>query len=810
MAGLKQIVGRCRRSLPVLFFFLLILSGSLRSQTIRGKVVVSATNQPVEAANAVLQKTADSSLVTGMVTDKNGMFEFSHIPAGEYGIQITLLGYAGARIAPVRVTPADTLIDVGTISLAETTLALEEVTVTSQKELLNLGIDKRVYNVGEDIQSKSISASDVLRNVPSVEVDLDGKVALRGSGDVLIMIDGKTTPSMGSGKTEILQQIPASAVRKIEVMTNPSAKFKPDAEAGIINIVLKKGSGDGFNGGLTVNAVNADRYKGDLRVDYSQDGLSMYGSYSPRQDNRTHIQSQSVAEMSGSTIRNYYEQDDTSTTHNLSHLVLMGGDLRIDESNTAGVSGSYVRRDATTFGMKTTTREGAGGGVTQHSSRIHNGTVGEPDYTVKGYLRHEFDRSQRLQIDIKASKDRSQDVSRFTTATMFPQPLLTYDNSTTTEVGKELELSIDYNLAIDSMSKLETGYSGERNVDDLDLNITYLDTLRQSFVTDPARTNHFIHNEAIHAAYATYERRFGLFGFKAGLRAEQVYGTSDLTTRNTTFDNDYFNLYPTLHLAYKLNESMELQSNYSRRVYRPQAEDLNPFPDYSDPADLFAGNPRLLPIYTHSVEFGCLFQTDRVSFLPMIFYRHKYNRFTNVTTALNDSTLYTTIENLGSDDAAGLEFVLSGSVTSFISTNANADIFYNQIDASALGFAPVKSIVTWRGAMTCDVRLSPTTRVQLNPIYRAARLTPAGEDSPYFILNIGFRQDFMDRRLSLLLSASDVFKSWTEETDWTSGALSENQVRVRDSRIIYFGLTYHLGVPSKKTEKESLKYDDED
>jgi outer membrane receptor protein involved in Fe transport len=593
-------------------------------------------------------------------------------------------------------------------------------------------------------------------------------------------------------------------------MTNPSAKYKPDAEAGIINIILKKGTGNGFNGGFTVNAGNDDRYNGDVRVDYSHEGINMYGSYSPRQDNRTHIQNQSVAEMSGSSLRNYYEQDDTAATHHLSHLILAGGDMRLDEANTVGLSGSYFGRDAATFGMKTTERAGAGGSATEHYVRIHNGNVDEPDYSVKGFLRHDFDRNQRLRFDFKTARDRNEDVSHFTTVNLVPQSPLTYDNTTTDELGKKLELSIDYNLSIDSVSSLEAGYSGERNSDDMDLYINYFDPAQQSFVVDTAKTNHFVHNETIHSAYATYERRFGLFGFKLGLRAEQVFGSSELVTRNTNYDNDYFNLYPTLHLAYRLNETMELQSNYSRRIYRPEAEDLNPFPDYSDPTNLYAGNPLLLPMYIHSLEFGCLFQTDKVSFLPMLFYRYKYNRFTNVTTALNDSTLYTTVENLTSDHAAGVEFVLSGSVTSFISTNANADIFFDQIDASALGFGPVKSIVTWRGAMTCDFLLSPTTRFQLNPIYRAARLTPAGEDSPYFTLNLGIRQDFMERRLSLLLSASDVFKSWKRETDWTSGALSEYQLHVRDSRIIYFGLTYHLGVPTKESKKETLHYDDQD
>jgi len=215
-------------------------------------------------------------------------------------------------------------------------------------------------------------------------------------------------------------------------------------------------------------------------------------------------------------------------------------------------------------------------------------------------------------------------------------------------------------------------------------------------------------------------------------------------------------------------------------------------------------------MFIHSLELGCSFQNDRISFLPTVFYRYKYNRFTTVTKLINDSTLFTTVQNLSYEQAAGVEFVLSGTVFSFLTANANTDVFTTQIDASNLGYSGLKSIITWRGALTCDFNLSPSTRLQLHSIYHAARLTADGKDSPYFTINMGLRQDFWDRHLTLVINASDVFKTWKKEANLDTPQLKQTDRLVRDSRIVYLGLTFHLGVPSKKTKEESMHDDDDE
>jgi Outer membrane protein beta-barrel family len=260
-------------------------------------------------------------------------------------------------------------------------------------------------------------------------------------------------------------------------------------------------------------------------------------------------------------------------------------------------------------------------------------------------------------------------------------------------------------------------------------------------------------------------------------------------------------------MAYKFSDAVELQLNYSRRVNRPESEDLNPFPEYRDPRNIRSGNPRLKPEYIHSIEFGCQWQNDKITVVPSIFYRQKYNGFTAVTEAINDSTLLTTKTNLSSDQSAGFEVVVSGSAGSIFSTNLSANAFYEQIDASNLGFSNNKSTITWSGNASCNVNLASATMIQVNSNYRSSRLAPQGEYRPSFVLNLGIRQDLFDEKISAILTASDILKTLDRKTDVNTYWLHQYVVNTRDSRIFYLGLTYHFGEPAKKSKEKSLQYD---
>jgi outer membrane receptor protein involved in Fe transport len=383
-----------------------------------------------------------------------------------------------------------------------------------------------------------------------------------------------------------------------------------------------------------------------------------------------------------------------------------------------------------------------------------------------------------------------------------------FDNTLIKQTEWKNELTVDYSNPLSDESTLEAGYAGEMNKRDMNFYGEYFDPHRGAFVKDLTVSNQFLFDETIHAFYATYEQSLGDFGIMAGLRAERSSVKSNLVTLDSTISNGYFSLYPTVHFSCKLNEAAEVRLSYSRRTHRPEGDDLNPFPEYRDPRNISAGNPKLLPEYVHSVELGCKFETDQISLFPAFYYRYTYDRFTSITVPLNDSTLLTTRTNLASDRSLGVEVVLSGSVGDVLSSHASANVFFNQIDASNLGYSGNKSTTSWSGAVTMNLNATKSSMLQMNASYNSRRLTAQGENLPSYVVNAGVRQELLDGQLAFVLTVADVFKTLKRTSELTTPLLNQTVINARDSRIVYIGFTYYFGSTGKKSKEESLKFDD--
>jgi outer membrane receptor protein involved in Fe transport len=307
--------------------------------------------------------------------------------------------------------------------------------------------------------------------------------------------------------------------------------------------------------------------------------------------------------------------------------------------------------------------------------------------------------------------------------------------------------------------------------------------------------------------YATYGHSYKAFSYSAGLRAEAAFIKINLLTRDSVVNNNYFQLYPTLHLAYALKQG-ELQLNYSRRVNRPDGDALNPFPEYMDPLNLRAGNPKLLPEYIHSVEMGYQIKKKYFSFVPSIYYRYKYNGFTTLTKHINDSVLLTTRENLSNDRSAGVELIVTASSKKFFSASLSTNVFYNTIQADNLGFANKKSILTFSSNLISSFTFTPLTQVQLSCNYRSARQTAQGEFLPSFVFNMGAKQDLLKKKLTVTLTLSDVFKTLQQKVKLNTSFLQQMAITTRDARVFYIGFSYRFGSnTAKKQEAEKIQYD---
>lgn len=790
-----------------LFVSNLLLAQGNNSGRVSG--TIKTANTPLEFATVSLVQSKDSVAVTGTTTDSKGKFYIGSIPFGEYFLKFSMVGYIEKKSSSFKLDSQHPSFDNGIILLSEALVNLNEVTVTSQKMLFNSAIDRKVYNVQQDILSKTGTVSDLLQNIPSVQVDVEGVVSLRGSSNVQILIDGKPSPMMSSGSSDLLQQIPANSVDKIEVITNPSAKYKPDGTSGMINIVLKRDANVGLNGNFGGSIGNSSRYNFNASGNYQINGFNIFGSYSYRKDERNTYSNESRVQLDSTTnLNSYYYQNNHAFARPYSHFATLGFDYHLDEQNIFGVTENLRRRGYTSTDTAHYIFRDNFSNITSNYDRRRIDYDQTPVESGTAYWQHNFSGDDhKLRVELNASHLFDEEDNHFTN--IFYGPIISpaYDNRKINQFNDKINATVDYHYKIDSTEVLELGYDGYFNKDDYPFTGNYFEETRQAFVTDTSLTNHYIYHGNIHALYGTYEKSFGAFSFLGGLRAEQAFITSDLLTKNISVSQNYFRVYPTLHLAYKFNELNELLLNYSLRVDRPSGGDLNPFPEYQNPRSLRAGNPNLKPEYIHSFELGYQFQNDFVTLVPSIFYRNRVNGFTPVTTALNDSTLLTTQENLLNDHSGGLEIAATANLWSIFNINASANVFYEEIDASNLGYSSTKSSVSWSGNLNCNINLSKSTMIQINSSYHSKRLTPQGDVQPNYIFNFGFRQDLFNEKVSLIVTISDAFQTLNRKSETNTNYLTQNAFMNRDSRVFFFGFIYHFGHSKQKSKDQSLQYD---
>jgi outer membrane receptor protein involved in Fe transport len=791
-------------ALVTLLFFCSQLFSQEKGSVISGTITDKTTKQPIEFATIQLLQ-ADSIVFANAITDKKGRFVLPNVPAAHYILRASFIGYQKSD-REIFIQAGQLKFNTGTIEIFSVSSTMTEVTVTTKKSILNTSIDRKVYNVSQDIMAQSGNASDLLKNIPSVEVDIEGQVSLRGSTDVMILINGRPSPLMGKTRAEALQQLPANSIERIEVITNPSARYKPDGTSGIINIVLKKNAKAGWNGAVIVNAGNKNRYNSNISLNYKPGKLNLYTTYSIRKDNRIRLNNtdrtyfDSIGNISG-----YYVQNSRSHSLPLAHVLTLGADYTLSEQNSIGISGDYSNRHFTRRDAVNNFSYDRNNVSTESYDRLRYDPEYEIEKNVTAYWQHNFSKEDHeLRIEFNGSAGDEQEDNHYTNLYHFPFPFSSFDNTLIKPTDHQQELTIDYSNPLSEDSKLEAGYDGSFTQLDMNFKVDSFNTVQGKFVNDPAKSNRFLYNESIHAFYGTYQHSYEKFGYSAGLRIEDAYIKGRLVTKDSLINNDYFKVYPTLHLSYKLKNS-ELQLNYSKRVHRAEGDDINPFPEYQDPRNLRAGNPKLKPEIIHSIEFGYKWQDKNFSFVPSLYYRYKLNGFTSVIIPVNDSTLLTTMQNLSNDKSAGLELIFSAK-GKFVTANLSSNFFYNQIDASDLGYDNKKSIISMTTNLNSTFTLTKTTMVQFSCNYRSARLTPQGKTRGSFVFNIGARQDLFKKKVSAILTVSDLFRTLKQQTVLNTSFLNQKTIGKRDAQIIYLGLSYRFGKTTKKTE-EKLQFD---
>ena len=798
------------RSILIILIITILASGTM-AQTrgagiISGKVVDAKNLAPIEYANIVLMDTVTHSMITGTVSDSNGFFRIKDIPTGRYYIEYSFIGYTKQRSRVLTISNKRTRIDLGELKLIPSAVTMDEVNITAEKNMMISKIDRKVFNVQKDIMAQTGTVIDILQTIPSVSVDVDGNISLRGSQSVTVLINGR--PSVMAGIAN-LDQMPASLIEKIEVITNPSAKYRPDGTGGIINIILKKERKAGFNGILGANAGNHSRFNTNLQLNYNTGKINLFGSYGFRQDYRLRtgeMYSQTIDTSQNKSV--FLWQNSEGTIKLLSQLAQLGIDWNLGKKDVAGVSGTYnyrqVRRNDVTSNLYKNNELLP----SEEFNRTLNGTETENSAGLKAYYEHTFNREQehQLKIDFEFQSETEKEDDYWINVYQLPEYPEGKDHTIGNNIQQEINFSVNYNRPLREDIKLETGYESITSMMNQEQDVFHMYTDSAIWVADPEAGNRFYGNQSVLALYALVNWSWKKLSIMAGLRAEEALLDLEFRSLDTISKTGYFAVYPTLHLGITSGKN-EWQLNYSRRVNRPDVDEMNPVPEYRDPRNIFVGNPNLKPEDIHSFELGYSFQPENLTLVPTLFYRYKVNGFTRVTSSLNDTVLVTTMDNLASDQSAGIDFSGSWQIRKVANINFSASAFYNEIDASNIGYSSKKGAFSWNAKINASVNFTKTTLFQVNGQYRSEALTPQGYRLPSWVVNLGFRQDIWKKRISVVATVSDLFNSQAWKVNTTTPVLVQESTRRRDARVIYGGFVFTFGTNGKKSKEPKFEFD---
>jgi outer membrane receptor protein involved in Fe transport len=667
-----------------------------------------------------------------------------------------------------------------------------EVRVEGAPPPVRTSIDRNSYSVANDLQATTGSISDALRNVPSLEVDVNGNVALRGDPNVTVLIDGKPSGQFeGENRAQALQNLPADQIDRVEVITNPSAAFDPNGSAGIINLITKKTRKPGMNGTVRANVGSQGRQNAGVSASYRSGKVTLSGDANVRHDSikQDFRREREITEATG-VVRESLQDGTQGGRINVASL--RGGlDYDLDKDTRASFEVRYNRFDFRDRSYETFA-ETAGGRLTESYDRFGLTNQDSEQVAATVRLHHSFGDDHTLDLDF------GQDRNTFSQRRAATSVLRTATGPTPFEFirgeadFRKTTAKLEYARPLPGSAKLKLGYSLEADDND------YVNSgLRgQSAATaspDPALINTFLFDRQVHALYGTYERPFGKLSVLAGLRLEVTPIDLNQVTQAIKARNDDTSLYPSLHLSYALTDDQKLKASYSKRIQRPNPFDYNPFRVYQDPQNFRAGNPALEPQKTDSYELGYEYRKAGQIYQATAYYRDVRDSVTDVVRDLGGGVFLTTRDNLGKSRTAGLELVANGRFSRTLTYNLSGNAYWTEIDGRGAGVGGrVRDGWTMSGRGNLSWQATSADFLQLNVFLNGERLLPQGFQKPMGAVNFGYRHKFNDR-LSAVATVQDVFSTIKFKAVIDTPALRDVQVFEPQARGVFVGFTYAFG-----------------
>jgi outer membrane receptor protein involved in Fe transport len=766
---------------------ILLIQTNLFAQNfdLQGIVLEETSREPLYGATVYLTSTNDSTIISGGISDSIGRFVLRDLGAYDYMLTIEYIGFETLQ-KPVHINRDS---DLGYLLLNPSALLMDEVTVSAEKTRMIHNLDKKVYNVTSDMFSESGSATEILQNIPSLNVDINGGITLRNTSNITFFINGRPSAMLRRNAFGYLEQIPASSIERIEIITNPSAKYRPDGAGGIVNIVLKEEVNKGWNGLIGANLGTEQRVNGNINLNFGKENYSLFASYSIRHSNPTYLFNESRSYLDGGEVAGIYSDNGQSRTKALSHTLLLGASYEMNDYNTFELSGTYFLQSSLHNTISAVNADYLNDSLDfafdNYQTNDEVEEEGEASFTLEHVFKNNEDHTLAFEFAWSGFNER-EDLN-FDQKYFLPMNENIHNDILIEKNGNQKEVLLDYTLPVGEDMEIEAGYAGEHIFE----NIQYSNITKSQFQF----------NQNVHALYGLWTQGFDGFGYKIGIRAEQTNINSHLLIPDDKLiPNNYFKLFPTLHIQYELNDVNQFSLSYSKRINRPDADELNPNPEFTDPRNAESGNPDILPEQVHSFEFGYRYSNEKFSITPTLYYRYKYDAFTSIQQNLNDSIVLSTILNLDSRQSTGLETVLNGRLTTKWDFDLTGNVFHTTIDATSLGYTSNKSAISGNLKLNSKIQLEKGTKLQLGAFYYFPSITPQGRTKSIFYMNCGLRQSLFKNRAALIVTTTDMLHSYNVEREIESNDLNQVFSIQRIQPIVYVGFSLKLNNYKSKDE----------
>ncbi|MCM2301301.1 MAG: TonB-dependent receptor [Flavobacteriaceae bacterium] len=764
--------------------------------SITGKVYDKLTNQPLEYTTIIVQP-IKTKKVTGGITNAKGEFDVE-VVEGDYNITIEFLSFKPFVIKNKKITSHTNL---GIIKLEEDAQSLREVEVIAEKSTVEVRLDKKIYNVGKDMTVKGGNASDVLDNVPSVSVDVEGNVSLRGSENVRILIDGKPSGLVGLSSTDALKQLPADAIQKVEVITSPSARYDAEGTAGIINIILRKGKNLGYNASINTSVGYPDNLGFSTNQNYRGKKVNLFSNLGYNFSDAPGKATTNTEFLTNGLTSSFLEELREYNRKNNGFNANAGIEFFIDDKSNITTSFVYRNSKGDTDINNFTDYFGASKDFAYQNMRIEN--QHENDKTLEfsvNYTKNFSKDGHKLTIDLQAQNSNEDSNSLISDQDQLPSSTIQYDRTSTDESQKSYLAKLDYVLPIGKNSQFEFGYKSDFSTNDTDYLVEYEEN--GTWINDTNFSNDLVFKQNIHALYSQYGSKKGKFSYLLGLRWEISDTKIDQKTQNVYTTKSESGFYPTVNFNYELKEDQSVTFGYSKRLRRPHGRQLNPFKSKSSETSIFVGNIDLDPTYSDAFDIGYLKRWEKVTLNSSVYYQHTTGNYEMITEESGDTynglpILIRTFINLSVNDRYGYELTASYNPLDWLKLNGSFNMFQSITEGDYNGKKYDSKDVNTISRFSSRITLPKKIDFQTTLMYRGPQEGAFSSSKGMFSANVAFSKEVMKDNGTLSFNISDVFNTRKRQmSSTTDRTITDSEFQWRQRQFM-LNFTYRFNQKKK-------------